>query len=58
MYFISRIIMLQDHIYSDMSIINIDWKTEKRFLSSSQAGCSETFSDKVEYGGDIMIRQK
>lgn len=30
MYFISRIIMLQDHIYSDMSIINIDQKTDKK----------------------------
>jgi len=29
MSFISRLIVVQDNIYSDLSIINIDWRTEK-----------------------------
>lgn len=42
-------------MYSDLSIINVELKTEKRFLSSGQKGSTETFPYKAEHEGERVI---
>lgn len=47
--------MVQDRMYSDLSIINVESKTEKSFPSSGQKGSAGTFPDKVGHEGESII---